>query len=571
MAKKKSETKGKHAAHAAQPDKTVWQKAIGSDSPEEETASAAAFAGASKTSSWTAKSWRKNGDSAFSQDNEGQGSHAPVKPGDYAATTDAAIGDFKDKRAKRKRLKKGFAIVGGIVVGLILAVYIGGCIFFSSHFLPNSTLGSYDVSLMSTSDAASALDKASGDYTLTVSGEGLNFTLSSVDTGLNVDSSSIVQQAIGAYPLWQWPYRIFFDHDLSSSIEASYNQNGLGQTVRTKVDEFNKTATQPANATIAFDAKSNGFKVATEQQGTALDADAVVNSVEEAAFRMESVCAITSDELKKPAVTADNPKLATAATSANKLLGADLTLMLSTTKVAEVNSETISKWVVLDADLNPTLSSDAMTAWVDKLATDCDTVGTERTYTRPNGVTVTVSGGTYGWEIDHDALITAVTDGVKAAEVKTVDIPCTQTAAVYNGVGGVDFGTRYVDIDLTNQHAVFYDNGKVIWETDVITGKPDGEHNTPQGVYMVNSKTSPQKLVGQMTSAGKPEYISTVQYWMPFIGNYIGMHDATWQPSFGGTMYADGYGSHGCVNLSYSAAQDLYGIISVGDVVITHF
>ena len=46
---------------------------------------------------------------------------------------------------------------------------------------------------------------------------------------------------------------------------------------------------------------------------------------------------------------------------------------------------------------------------------------------------------------------------------------------------------------------------------------------------------------------------------MPFVGNAIGFHDATWQPGFGGSMYMDGYGSHGCVNLSYGDAEALYG------------
>jgi lipoprotein-anchoring transpeptidase ErfK/SrfK len=36
-------------------------------------------------------------------------------------------------------------------------------------------------------------------------------------------------------------------------------------------------------------------------------------------------------------------------------------------------------------------------------------------------------------------------------------------------------------------------------------------------------------------------------------------------------MYAEGYGSHGCVNLPYDAAQELYGMCQIGDVVIVHW
>ena len=149
-------------------------------------------------------------------------------------------------------------------------------------------------------------------------------------------------------------------------------------------------------------------------------------------------------------------------------------------------------------------------------------------------------------------------------------MPCIDTAAVYNGVGQRDWGNRYLDVDISEQHVRFYgDDGAIIWETDFISGMPDGTHDTVPGTWYVNNKESPSKLIGYEN--GKKIYETTVTYWMPFEGNGIGFHDATWQPGFGGTMYANGYGSHGCVNLSYSAAQELYGIVQVGDVVVVHY
>ncbi len=116
----------------------------------------------------------------------------------------------------------------------------------------------------------------------------------------------------------------------------------------------------------------------------------------------------------------------------------------------------------------------------------------------------------------------------------------------------------------------FYgDDGSIIWEADCITGAPDEGHATPQGVWYVIAKESPSTLIGY-TPSGKKEYETEVEYWMPFEGNAVGFHDATWQPGFGGSMYAEGYGSHGCVNLSYSDAESLYGIIQPNDVVVVH-
>ena len=116
---------------------------------------------------------------------------------------------------------------------------------------------------------------------------------------------------------------------------------------------------------------------------------------------------------------------------------------------------------------------------------------------------------------------------------------------------------------------MYNESGDLIWESDCISGKPDGAHDTSVGVYWLNSKSSPAKLTGYEN--GKKIYESQVRYWMPFDGNAIGLHDADWQPGFGGTMYASGYGSHGCVNLPVNAAADLYSIIQEGDVVVSHW
>ena len=89
-------------------------------------------------------------------------------------------------------------------------------------------------------------------------------------------------------------------------------------------------------------------------------------------------------------------------------------------------------------------------------------------------------------------------------------------------------------------------------------------------MWYITNKQAPSKLIGYLPS-GEKEYETTVAYWMAFEGNGIGLHDATWQPSFGGSMYASGYGSHGCVNLPYDAAESLYSITEVGDCVIAHY
>lgn len=67
---------------------------------------------------------------------------------------------------------------------------------------------------------------------------------------------------------------------------------------------------------------------------------------------------------------------------------------------------------------------------------------------------------------------------------------------------------------------------------------------------------------------GRYEYESHVDYWMPFNGG-IGLHDATWRKTFGGDIYVKN-GSHGCINLPYEAAEELYGIINYDMPIIVY-
>ena len=56
---------------------------------------------------------------------------------------------------------------------------------------------------------------------------------------------------------------------------------------------------------------------------------------------------------------------------------------------------------------------------------------------------------------------------------------------------------------------------------------------------------------------------------MAFNGG-IGLHDATWQSSFGGDRYKT-HGSHGCINLPLNVAASLYSQLKVNIPVVCYY
>ena len=448
---------------------------------------------------------------------------------------------------RRFSAPKIIGIVAGSIVGLLLIAYVAGSLYFTDRFMPNTVLGDHDVSLKTSSEVQAILDDALSDYTVAVSGQGFSMKLSAKDAGVSFDGQAIVADALGNTNPWLWPLEITREHDETDSLAAS-SGSSLANAVRTAVDEFNATATPPTDAVVAFDEQKNAFAVQPEATGTALDADAVAKAIGSAIASMQPTAKLTADALQQPAVPATDPKLQAAAEAANKLVKAYMQLMMGGDVAAEVNPALVSTWISFDESLTPSLDEEALVAWTKQLETACDTVGTERTYTRPDGKVITVAGGPYGWLTDGEALL----------------------ELAYNGAGAQDWSARYCDIDLSEQHVRFYDEtGALIWEAPCVSGTPNGAHNTPTGVFWLNQKASPSVLKG--TNLDGSKYESAVRYWMPFVGNVIGLHDADWQAAFGSTLYQQGRGSPGCVNLPVGSAADLFGIIQSGDVVVCHW
>lgn len=63
-----------------------------------------------------------------------------------------------------------------------------------------------------------------------------------------------------------------------------------------------------------------------------------------------------------------------------------------------------------------------------------NTLGSKRSYIRPDGKICNVEGGTYGFEIDEDDTFTSILDKIKNDECyQTIEVKCTPGAYNYTG------------------------------------------------------------------------------------------------------------------------------------------
>ena len=121
-----------------------------------------------------------------------------------------------------------------------------------------------------------------------------------------------------------------------------------------------------------------------------------------------------------------------------------------------------------------------------------------------------------------------------------------------------------VEISLTNQTCTYVQEGKKKFRCNIVSGTSG--HRTPVGIFEVAYKDRNVTLKGNNDDGSK--YESPVTYWMPFNGG-IGMHDASWRSSFGGSIYVNN-GSHGCINMPIKYAKKMYQKVDAGTVVVVY-
>ncbi len=485
-----------------------------------------------------------------------------------------------DEEPSRNRNK----IIACVVAGVIAVVYVAGVVAFSNLYYPNTTIAGVDVSLSSAGAAADKIESSISNYSLNVTGCGLDWTYSPAEGTYSIDAQAEANAVLQADSAFTWPVRLIQtlasgntraqEVEKSSSIKATYNTDDFTSQLTAAVDSFNEGRTGTFDATGAYDESQGKFTVEKARSSQRLSYDSVLTATTAALETAQPTCTIDDSAYEQLAGGATDEQLQTACDAANELLGVNVNLTMGGQTVATLDGKQMCQWITFDDSLNPTLNQDSLSAWIRELAsTSLDTAGSTRTYTRPDGKQITASGGNYGWISDEATLATKIQEAVANKQTGDIEIPTKQTAAKYAGAGQPDWGA-YVDVDLGEQHAYYYDaDGNLLWDSGIISGNPNEGNATSTGIYILNSKERNVQLTGKKDpNTGQPIYVSYVDYWMAFIGGAVGLHDASWQATenFSNPEAYKSVGSHGCVNLPPDKAAALYDIINVGDCVIVH-
>jgi len=488
------------------------------------------------------------------------------KAGSTEKTTDSSETEKKNISAALALAATGaFFKKNGIRILIILAAvfvvaYIAGAVYYSKHFLPNTSINGRNVANETPVQVENEIKNDAEGYVLTITGRnGLSDTIKASDIDLEPVFDGSTGKLLKSQNAFDWVRAALGgDIALTSGSTVSYNATVLKEKVNGLVFFNTENVVQPVNASYSYNSGTRQYEVTAENNGSAplryKTLAAVKNSINGLADTMD----MDAEGCYAQAfVRSDSTTIAETVSELNKAMTADLKFEFGD-ETEELTSDVFHEWFSYGSMDGVKLNAAKVTEWVADLAGKHDTYNKERNFHTSTNKEVTVPAGSFGWEMDQVETAKLIVEDISKGYKGTVEPVWTSKGEEF---GDDDWGDTYVEVDLDNQHVWCYVDGLCVIETPCVTGNVAHVTGTPDGIYDITFKETNATLVGE-------GYQSHVNYWMPF-NRGIGLHDATWRSKFGGGIYLTA-GSHGCVNLPLSAAKTIYANIEKGEPVIVH-
>ena len=470
--------------------------------------------------------------------------------------------------------KHNGAKIFGLVLLLIVVIggsaYAAASYYFADRFFEGTWINGVNCSQMTAAQVEEVFKQKFQNYAIEVSARDQNAqTIAGSDISYQYLSTGEVLKLLKQQKPYEWIRGLYEQKSYTVSENTGYNRTQLQEQLKALSCAQAENQTAPENAYVAY--QNGQFVIVPETAGSKLDIKEAYKVLDAAVEAGQTSVNFndTPEAYVSADVTSDSPELQSALEACNNYTKASITYTFGD-QTTTLNGDTIKDWLQFDEKGQLVWDDNSfqqhVADYVAQLAATYDTVGTEREFQTTSGRTVYVSSSVYGWKIDQAAEAAQLSQEIQSGTQTTREPVYSQTA---NSYGVNDLGNTYIEVDLSEQHMYYYQDGADIFESDFVSGNMSyADRQTHSGIFTLYYKKSPDVLRGTMKADGSYEYESKVEYWMPFDGG-IGFHDASWRDEFGGDIYLTD-GSHGCINLPPENAGVLYDLIQY-DVPIVCF
>lgn len=472
-----------------------------------------------------------------------------------------------EKEKGRSRKKKTFPVLAAAIAGAVITVaaaagagyYIYRGKQYETVFFLSTSINGIDASEKSVEQMKKLISREIDGYVLTIKKRGGETEqITGEDIGLHPVFDGKLEEYLADQDPLEWWSSGRRQKDYEVQVMREYDEGMLEEKIGSLELFQEENMEPPRDAYLSEYVPGQGYVVMPEEPGTVLDKDKTAKKIAEAVANMDKELVLEElDVYEKAAVTREDPELNGIADKLNKY--ANMTVTYTFGEKEEIlDGNLISQWIAMEDSGEVSLNQEAVTAYVEDLASRYDTANQKKLLKTSYGQTVEITKGFYGWKMDRDTEAQALYEILMSGQSQPREPVYLQTGASH---GENDYGDTYVEINLTAQHLFFYKDGRLLVESDFVSGNAARGYSTPAGAYPLTYKQRNATLRGA-------DYATPVSYWMPFNRN-IGMHDAGWRGSFGGSIYKTN-GSHGCINLPRTAAKTIFENIEKGMPVLCY-
>jgi len=465
--------------------------------------------------------------------------------------------EFKESAPSKKKKIVYLLIIFFMGIAFIYSFF---SLYFMNHFYFNTYIDKYDFQLSSIAETEEIIQRQIQNYSINVEGRnGLEDTILGSEIGVEYIADDSLNKIMKSQKPFFWIASIFKTNDYEIEHLIKLDEELLQKKQSELIFNLDENIVVPENAYISsYNPDVNGYQIISENNGSQLIQSRTYDVLKDAVSEHnDSVSLEKMGCYLVPDIKSNDKRLVNALQQMNQYVKSEITYDFGTA-AETLNGNIISTWINYNGD-EVVINSDQVKEYIKTLSKKYNTYGKNREFKTTSGNLIVLPSGGYGWLIDQDTeyleLMENLKDGLKAKRE-----PAYSVRGFTRGTD--DIGDTYVEVDLGKQHLYVYRAGKIIEESDFVSGNMVKGFATPPGVFGITYKARNAVLRGE-------DYETPVNYWMPFNGN-IGLHDAVWRHKFGGDIYVNS-GSHGCLNLPKQKATQIYDMVEQGMPVICYY
>ncbi|WDH79596.1 L,D-transpeptidase [Microbacterium esteraromaticum] len=437
--------------------------------------------------------------------------------------------------------KRRLGLWVGLGGGALLLVAIGASLVLIA---PGTTVAGVAVGGMTPGMAADAINNRIATTDVTLTDVDQEAQVSGAALGASIDAALLAEQAFAERPMWNLGAWMGDSVTAAITLDADTATSALRAAAPTSF-------TAATDAEVIFDADAAKYIATPAATGTGISVDDLTVAFTEAVNKGETTLEFSgAPTTVEPPIT--DEKATAGVEQLNTMLGT-IGFYVGDERTVPVAPNVAASWLsveAVDGELQIIADSTQIQSTVDTLAESVnrEAVPAKNIVDSGGNVLRTETEGATGRELADTTGM--ATEFAAALEKGEAAYPLTVTETPFETTDV----TRSLTVDISDQRTYLIENGKVVKSWLVSTGLPGTP--TDLGHFRVRAHVPIQDMRG--TNADGSKYVTKDVPWVLYFNGDEAFHGTWWHSNFGNRM------SHGCVNMTFDAAKQVYDASPLG-------